>query len=106
MSKYTWIITRDSRMGDTSDAVGTFGPSDAPYRAPFDTVIRRGEQFRLVEDERETHEVRYIGYILGEYTGVEPLREFGWENGCTAIEYDRDGRWMRVDGVRQRKKSA
>lgn len=93
VSKYTWVVTRDAVLGDSSDAVGRIGPPGAKDRARFDVVIIRGEHFRMLDDSGQ---VRYIGYILGEYSGREPLEEYGVENGCTVIEYERDGRWTAV----------
>jgi len=93
MSKYTWVVTRDAVLGDSSDAVGKIGPSGVSGRARFDTVILQGEHFRLLDSSGE---VRYIGYILGDYRGPEPLEDYGREHGCTAIEYERDGKWVRA----------
>jgi len=96
MSKYTWVVTRDRFAGDTSDAIGKIGPSGARDRAPFDTVILQGEKFRLLNGDGDTE---FVGYIYGEYTGREPLEEYGRDYGCTDIEYERDGRWVSLDGT-------
>jgi hypothetical protein len=94
MSKYTWIVTRDSVLGDSSDAVGTIGPGGAGNRAEFDKVIIHGEHFRLLNDSGET---QFTGYILGEFQGREPLDDYGIENGCNNIHYERDGEWIPLE---------
>jgi hypothetical protein len=91
--KYTWIVTRDALLGDSSDAIGKLGPSGVAGRARFDIVILNGEHFRLLD---EAGEVRYIGYILGEYGGPEPLEDYGRKHGCVAVEYERDGKWVTI----------
>ena len=94
-SPYTWIVTRDAILGDTSDAVGKIGPRGARNRERFDKIIIHGDHFRLLN---ESGEVQFTGYILGDYTGSEPLRDYGVKNGCTRIEYERDGEWVEVRG--------
>ena len=91
MSRYTWIVTRDSVLGDSSDAVGRIGPRGVQGRARFDTVIVEGEHFRM---RNALGEVQFSGYILGDYDGPEPLDDYGVPNGCSDIEYDKDGRWV------------
>ena len=91
MSDYTWIVTRDSILGDSSDAVGKIGPKGAKSRARFDTVIIEGDHFRLLND---TGEVQFSGYILGEYAGNEPLDDYGLENGCSSIQFEYGGSWL------------
>jgi hypothetical protein len=94
MSKYTWIVTRDAVLGDSSDAVGKIGPKGAENRARFDMIIIHGEHFRLLN---EAGEPQFTGYILGEFAGREPLSDYGVENGCSGIEYERDGEWLPVE---------
>ena len=69
MSEYTWIVTRDSVLGDSSDAVGKIGPRGATKREPFDRVIIDGEHFRMLSADGE---VQFSGYILGAFDGREP----------------------------------
>ena len=95
-AKYTWVITQDKILGDSSDAVGKVGPSGAKERARFDVVIREGEHFRLLN---QYGKAEFSGYILGDYTGAEPLEDFGRENGCTDLEYESDGKWVASDGT-------
>lgn len=93
MSNYTWVVTRDSVLGDSSDAVGHIGPRGAQGRMRFDMVIIHGRHFRLRD---AAGQVRYVGYIHGEYGGREPLEDYGLEHGCTTIEYERNGAWVEV----------
>ena len=37
------------------------------------------------------------GYIVGKYTGLEPLEDYGRALGCTTIEYERGGVWVKID---------
>ena len=101
MSKYTWIVTQDSVLGDSSDAVGRIGPRGAKGRARFDAVIINGVRFRM---RNSAGEVQFIGYILGEFEGTEPLRDYGLENGCEYLDYDVDGGWVPVAQYQQRMK--
>ncbi len=91
---YTWIVTRDTILGDSSEAVGKIGPSGSTNRAPFDSVIIHGEHFRMLNDAGEA---QFSGYILGNYRGHEPLDDYGSENGCSMIEFERDGRWVSLE---------
>jgi hypothetical protein len=94
-SPYTWIVTRDAVLGDSSDAVGKIGPRGARKRERFDKIIIHGDHFRLLNDDGE---VQFTGYILGEYRGPEPLSDYGVSNGCSRIEYEHDGEWVEVKG--------
>ncbi len=89
--EYTWIVTRDAILGDSSDAVGKIGPRGARNRERFDKIIIHGAHFRLLNDAGE---VQFTGYILGDYKGNEPLEDYGRSNGCSRIEYERDGQWQ------------
>lgn len=97
ISPYTWIVTRDAVLGDSSDAVGKIGPNGARNRERFDKIIIHGDHFRLIN---QSGEVQFTGYILGEFQGNEPLDDYGRENGCSRIEYERDGEWVSVDRLR------
>jgi len=90
---YTWIVTRDAVLGDSSDAVGKIGPRGSRNRERFDKIIIHGDHFRLLN---EAGEVQFTGYILGRYRGPEPLHDYGLGNGCARIEYERDGEWVEV----------
>ena len=102
MSRYTWILTRDSFIGNSSDAVGKLGPPGAADRERFDTVIIHGEHFRMLNRKGEP---RYSGYIIGEFGGAEPLDEYGAENGCVHIEFERDGQWMSLESFKDSRTS-
>ena len=90
-SHYTWIVTRDTILGDSSEAVGKIGPGGSTNRAPFDSVIINGEHFRMLNDAGEA---QFSGYILGDYLGHEPLDDYGSENGCSLIQFEQDGVWV------------
>ncbi len=91
MSKYTWIVTRDAVLGDSSDAVGKIGPKGEKDRERFDKVILNGAHFRLLNEDNQA---QFTGYILGDFQGLEPLIDYGRDNGCSRIEYERDGDWV------------
>ena len=93
MSKYTWIVTKDEVDGNISDAVGKIGPPGERHRYRFDRVITGGKEFRLLT---ATGQVKFSGFILGEYDGQEPLDEYGREQGCVSIQYRDGGRWSGV----------
>jgi hypothetical protein len=96
---YTWIVTRDTILGDSSEAVGKIGPSGSVDRAPFDSVIIHGEHFRMLNAAREA---QFSGYILGNYSGREPLDDYGSENGCSLIEFEQDGEWLSLEEFQSR----
>jgi len=93
MSKYTWIVTRDAVLGDSSDAVGKIGPRGESEHERFDKVITRGDHFRLLN---ERGEIQFTGYILGDFQGREPLIDYDFNNGCTDIEFERNGEWIAI----------
>jgi len=88
---YTWIVTRDTILGDANEVVGKIGPSESTNRAPFDSVIIHGEYFRMLNDAGVT---QFSGYILGRFAGPEPLDDYGSKNGCASIEFEQDGDWV------------
>lgn len=96
---YTWIVTRDTILGDSSEAVGKIGPSGVGNRAPFDSVIIHGEHFRMLNDAGEA---QFSGYILGNYRGREPLDDYGSENGCAFIEFELNGEWISLEEFQRR----
>ena len=96
---YTWIVTRDTILGESSEAVGKIGPSGSTDRAPFDSVIIHGEHFRMLNGAGVA---QFSGYILGNYCGHEPLEDYGAENGCSFIEFERDGEWVSLEEFRSR----
>ena len=66
-------------------------PSRCVSDAVITTPIIEGDHFRLLNEDGN---VQFSGYILGEYTGREPLEDYGRANGCTAIEYEHEGSWV------------
>ena len=88
MSKYTWVITQDDVPGDVSSAFAKIGPSGVTDRMSLGKVIQGGEHFRLLTSAGE---VKYTGYIHGDYSGPEPLDDYGRSNECVDIEYDVGG---------------
>ena len=95
MSKYTWVITQEDAPGDVSAAFAKIGPSGASGRMSLGQVIQNGEHFRLITPDGD---VRFSGYIHGEYAGREPLDDYGSQNNCVDIEYEVGNRWTALDG--------
>lgn len=93
MRAYTWVILHEKVLGTSSDAVGIVGPGGGKGRARADRVIREGEAFRMRSLDGR---IKYYGYILGDFDGTEPLRDFGLGNECTAIEYKQNGAWLEL----------
>lgn len=88
MSEYSWVITRDFL---NENDVGVCGPSDVGVCGPRDCemspgdIRSKGNKFRMYDDDGELY---YEGYICGDYSGLEPLDDFGMPNaGCTEIRY-------------------
>ena len=82
---YRWVITVDHIADETRpegtncNAKGMTGPRDAS-----EDVTDNEESFRLYDDDRELY---YTGKIFGDYTGFEPLDDFGAPNaGCTQMQ--------------------
>ena len=42
----------------------------------------------------DSQEVRYLGYIVGTFHGIEPLTDYGMDHGCHTIEFEAGGRWV------------
>ena len=83
MSKYRWIITWDEI--NNGEYAGTQGPSE------YDPdMLDHPSTFDLYDDDG----IHYAGgVIFGEYTGFEPLDDFGTPDwGCTAIKLN--GEWL------------
>lgn len=102
LTKYTWVITRDIAPLDATNLVFKKGPSGAAGRASLSEVVRHGERFRLLDSLGEP---KISGYIVGEYTGLEPLEQYGRQHDCVSIEYERNGEWVRI-GKSDSKKSS
>ena len=89
MNDYMWIITEADVSVAETGIVGKIGPKGAGLTS-FVKITEFGEHFRLLDVKGET---RYMGYIIGEYTGHEPLKDYGRGKECVTIEYDCDGKW-------------
>ena len=82
-----WIINSVTNEIDVTTEVANTGPKRGRLKAPVGRVIQEGERFCLLDlDDR----ILYAGYIYGDYTGREPLADFGWQNGCTKIQYENE----------------
>ena len=80
-SAYGWIITHDFLKGRTAKVVGPSGISLALLAS-----LNRGEgeKFQLYDDDRILY---YEGRIVGDYSGFEPLDDYGEPNaGCTGVK--------------------
>ncbi len=97
MSDYMWIITEADVSVVESGVVGQIGPKGAGLTS-FGKITEFGEHFRLLNADGET---RYLGYIVGDYTGHEPLKEYGRGKECVAIEYQCDGKWTALKKPRR-----
>ena len=100
MSDYTWVITRKDVSVVNSGVVGKIGPKGA-RETSFVKITEFGEHFRMLDAVGET---RYLGYIIGDYTGHEPLEDYGRGKECVAIEYDCDGKWTALTALEQPKR--
>lgn len=78
---YGWIITEDY-IEEETDATGTMGGHDTTFTKE---EILKGVKFQMFDDDMNLY---YEGKIIGEYSGFEPLDDFGMPNaGCTSIWY-------------------
>lgn len=77
MSEYRWKITKDY----IGNSVGVEGPRD------LDPSIKENRAHFVMKDcDGETY---YEGEIYGDYSGFEPLDDFGQPNaGCSDIFYE------------------
>lgn len=92
-AKYTWLIMPADEAGDRTDIGGLIGPSRFEEHESFGVVVTVGAEFRLLD---ASGEARYVGRIVGDYSGPEPLDDVGRGRGCTSIEYRKDGKWVSV----------
>lgn len=88
---YGWIITFDNLdAGTTHSARGTVGPGVISPEHEIALKVGEGETFRMFDDDRN---LSFIGKIIGDYSGFEPLDDFGTPNsGCTGIQYRAKGK--------------
>jgi len=86
MATYGWIIDRDmlSERYDDDSSAGTIGPGDISDTHEAELEAGNGDNFWLYDDDDELY---YVGRIVGDYNGNEPLHDFGTPNaGATKIE--------------------
>lgn len=93
-SRYNWVLVSECTGGSTWERAVQTGPQDALDTASVEILIARGERFRLRDSGGE---IRYTGFILGSFSGREPLEDFGAAHGCTGIEYDCGGKWIALE---------
>ena len=91
MRKYTWIVTRDEVDGSISAAVRKVGTPGEQHCYRLDRVITGGKEFRLL---MPAGQVKFSGFILGDYGGLEPTDEFGRDIGCVSMQCRNGGRWL------------
>jgi hypothetical protein len=90
-SQYAWLIDESSLDGDKP-----FKPVIGPRGANDELLARlragEGEPFRIYDDDEEEY---YRGRIIGDYSGFEPLDDYGMPNaGATEIRYrSQSGAW-------------
>ena len=77
-SQNMWIINSVSGKINATTEVVTTGPKRGRLNAPVGKVIQERERFCLKDLHGRT---LYSGYIFREYSGREPLADFGWRNG-------------------------
>lgn len=84
---YAWTITRDflaEEHNEPRNETGTSGPSNLGVSPKLSHPIL-AQLFRMYDDDNVLY---YEGIIAGEYTGFEPLMDFGTPNaGATRIDY-------------------
>jgi hypothetical protein len=93
-ASYAWHIHTSQIDADIDDD-GTFGkPVDVSITGPGNPNIDpnleqklingEGDEFKLYDDDGELY---YVGRIVGDFEGFEPLDDFGTPNaGCTRID--------------------
>jgi hypothetical protein len=89
---YGWIITKDllyednpalHNEHDIKSAAGTMGPHGVRFTKED---ILKGKEFKMYDDDMILY---YEGRIVGDYSGFEPLDDFGMpDSSCTSIWYD------------------
>lgn len=95
MADYGWmIIWGNPDIGLESD-VSTMGPTDIDQAKQDFLIAGQGTVFQMFDDDGEHY---YLGRIIGDYDGFEPLDDFGMPNaGCTIIKYKNDtGNWIQL----------
>jgi len=75
MSAYGWIITVDHLEGNENPVIG---PSDITPEMTASLIHAStrdiGQKFKMYDDDGELY---YSGKIIGDYSGFEPLDDYG-----------------------------
>jgi hypothetical protein len=82
MSRYAWIIDVDHiEMNETP----VLGPDNiTPEQIESLKNKSNGQKFKMYDGDDELY---YSGRIIGDYSGFEPLDDYGMPNaGCTDIK--------------------
>ena len=74
----------DLADGCTGARVWRSGPDENHQRAPLQALMRKGRRFHMMDKDGK---VRFHGYIVGEFTGREPLEDYGQSHGCVNIKW-------------------
>lgn len=75
-AKYAWKIHHNHLQGQPCNIVGPQDHDEKLLDGP-------GKRFRLFDDDGELY---FSGTLYGDYTGFEPLDDFGRDGyGCTEI---------------------
>jgi len=84
---YGWIIDVDHLEEKNWQSMSRIpvGPSDIlPEHEAHLAIKDIGQKFKMYDDDGELY---YSGRIVGDYTGFEPLDDYGTPNaGCTEIK--------------------
>lgn len=98
-ANYGWIITEDLITEDLGSVdfpprndTNLLGPRNISPMARAELDDGEGAVFRLLDDDMNVY---YKGRIVGgDYTGFEPMDDFGTPNaGCVHIEYWEGKEW-------------
>ena len=90
MAKYAWRINEDQISdggpeGTNGNAIGMLGPRSITPEQEARLKDGAGEEFKMYDDDGEHY---YTGRIIGDYSGFEPLDDFGTPNaGAVDIRY-------------------
>jgi len=77
--KYAWCITHNHLKDEDCEIIG-------PEKAPARLLSMVGKRFKLYDEEGELY---FSGSLHGQYTGHEPIDDFGQpQYGCTEIRFD------------------
>ena len=87
------MVTENKPAHDSNVTVGKLGPDGASKNFRINKVLLDGRQFRLLDQDGN---LLYNGYLIGNASGREPLTDYGASRGCKVIEFEKDGKWIRL----------